>query len=72
MQISTDEDTLDDLILKRLADDYENLKNEFLNTNGIRMYSMDKELDRELVFSLIQAIRKVHNYYAYPKDRITY
>ena len=72
MQLSIDDDMLDVLIQKRLASDYEMLKHEFLNPSSIPMYTNDKELDKELMFSLIQAIRTVHNYYALPLDKIVY
>jgi hypothetical protein len=72
MQISIDEDMLDDLLQVRLASDYKMLKDEFLNPSSIPMYSLDSEIDREMMFSLIQAIRKVHNYYATYGKKILY
>lgn len=72
MQLSIDDDMLDVLIQKRLASDFESLKKDFLAGSGIPMYSNDRELERELFFTLIQAIRTVHNYYAVPLDKIVY
>lgn len=72
MQLSIDDDMLDVLIQKRLASDFDSLKKDFLAGNGVPMYSNDRELDREMLFTLIQAIRTVHNYYAVHLDKIVY
>ena len=72
MQLSIDDDMLDVLIQKRLASDFDSLKKDFLDGNSVPMYSNDRELDREMLFTLIQAIRTVHNYYAVPLDKIVY
>lgn len=70
MKIELDDVLLDKLVQKQLLEQYHMLKDDFLNESSVPIYNMDKELDKELQFNLINAIRLVHNYFAPYNDRI--
>ena len=70
MNIELDDDMLDKFVQNQLFEQYHMLKDDFLKGSSIPMYNMDKEMDNELQFNLINAMRLVHNYFALPNDRI--
>lgn len=70
MKIELDDVLLDKLVQKQLFEQYHMLKDDFLNESSVPIYNMDKELDKELQFNLINSMRLVHNYFAPYNDRI--
>lgn len=70
MKIEFDDMLLDKIFQDHLFEHYNMLKDDFLKGSSIPMYNMDKEMDNELQFNLINALRLVHNYFAPYNDRI--
>lgn len=70
MKIEINDIMLDKLVQQQLLEQYHMLKDDFLKGSSIPMYNMDKEMDNELQFNLINALRLVHNYFAPYNDRI--
>lgn len=72
VNVDIDDDYLDEAIRKTLFESYTRLKDGFLDKKQWPMFSDDWEVDSEMRFILIQSLRTVHNYFALPKDKITW
>jgi len=72
MMLELDDVVIDSLVQKQLFDTYSMLKDDFLSDTHSPMFTLDDEMDKEMQFNLINALRLVHNYFAPNRDRITW
>lgn len=67
-----DEDELEAYMEKQLRWHYESLKEDFFKSSKTPMYCREQEVDDEMTFNLINALRLVHNYMCKPSNKITW
>lgn len=72
MTFDIDEEALEEYMEQQLRWHYESLKENFFKSSKTPMYSHEREVDDEMTFNLINALRLVHNYMCKPSNKITW